>query len=88
MKTENINSLKALKRRKERVVKEMGRCEDRLMDDYQAMTQPVANLVNSVREGEYDGGLPLDGMYKFALNAKRVVDMVRLGVSVYKDYRK
>ncbi len=87
-KNENIDSLKALKMRKMRVARELNRCEDRLMDDYIAMTQPVTSLVNSVRNGEYEGDLPLDGMYKFALNAKRVVDMFRLGYSIYKDYRK
>lgn len=88
MKDNKIRSLKSLMRRKESVARELQECEEQITNDYMALTQPVSNLVHSFQRNEYDGDLPFNGVYKFALNAKRVVDIVRLGASIYNDYRK
>lgn len=87
-KHETIDSLKALRLRKVRLAREINRCENRLEDEYLTLTQPVTHLVHTVQSGEYDGSLPLDGLYKFAVNAKRLADMVRIGAAIYQDYRK
>ncbi len=87
-KHETIDSLKALRLRKVRLAREINRCENRLEDEYLTLTQPVTHLVHTVQAGEYDGSLPLDGLYKFAVNAKRLADMVRIGAAIYQDYRK
>lgn len=85
--TDRIDSLAALQRRKRRVAREIVRSEDRLRDDYVAMTQPVTDLMASVQNHTYAGNLPFDGLYRLAVNVKRVADMIRLGFSIYRDYK-
>ncbi|NDV46998.1 hypothetical protein D0T49_08050 [Paludibacter sp. 221] len=88
MKNKNIKSVYDLKRRKEKLVKEMSKCEEQMMDDYLALTQPVSDVIHSFQDNEFNNEVPLQGVYKLALNAKRVLDIVRLGASIYNDYKK
>ena len=87
MKNENIKSLKKLALRKKAIEKEIKECEESIMDNYVALTQPVSNFVQSVCDNKNEDNPRFEGgIYKFALNTKRVVNMVRLGVAVYRDY--
>lgn len=89
MKSKNIKSLKKLRLRKKAISRQIEECEEIMLEDYAALTQPVSNFVHSMGENEFNSDMHFNrGFFKFALNVKRMVDMVRLGIAVYKDYKK
>lgn len=88
MNTEPIRSLKTLKQRKVRLAREMARCESRLSDGCHALTRHSTRAFRTVRTAPADDNLPLNNLYRLTLNIKRLVDMFRLGMAIYRDYRK
>jgi len=89
MKGKGIKSLKKLTLRKKTIEKEMKECEELIIDNYVALTQPVSNFVQSVCSNSPENNPHVEGgIYKLALNGKRIVDMVRIGIAVYRDYKK
>lgn len=88
MKSNNINSLDDLIKRKKNVRKEMLACENQMVDEYYAFAHPVSNLVHLIQNKKNNRSFVASGFYKFALNTKRVMDIVRLGTSIYNDYKK
>ena len=88
MKSKNIRSLKKLRQRKEQILTKLAKCEEQITDDYLALTQPISSLIHSTHDAECNEDLPFAGVHKLVLNSKRVVDILKLGISVYNDYRK
>lgn len=89
MKSKDIKSLKKLRSRKKIISRQIEECEEIMLEDYAALTQPASNFVQSMNNIGFDSNFLFNsGFFKFALNAKRVVDMVKLGIAVYKDYKK
>jgi len=89
MKSKNIKSLKKLAQRKKQIKREAEACEDLMLENYAILPQPVSNFVHTVQNKEFDSDMQFDGgLLKLALNAKRLMDMARLGIAVYNDYKK
>ena len=85
-----IDSLKSLRRQKSKINRKLKRCEVEIVEDYYELIHPFAkgNLVSFVG-GEYNElPSPVSGVYKFVLNARRFVEIVKMGKSIYMDYKR
>ncbi len=88
MNKNNIRSLDSLIKRKRYIRRQTKKYEEQISDDFFSLAHPFTGFVNTVNNCECEEDIPVTGVYKVALNAKRIVDILRLGFSIYCDVRK
>jgi hypothetical protein len=94
MNTTTISSFDELMKRKRRLEKEMAICEDEIEDKVYELTHPFATLFAN---GYYDDEIEtcddevsptIQKGYKIVTNAVRLVQIFRIGKSIYSDFKK
>lgn len=86
MKDLNIRSLRQLRRRKYAIVRQVRMYEEDFQEDMYNLMHPFGET-GRFSETNCDTS-SYTGVSRIAVNVIRVIDMARLGVSIFKDFRK
>lgn len=88
MKLDKIKSIKDLRKRKYTIAKRTKKYEEWIEEDIYDLTHPISSGVFSFGGNGCSGGAPTSKIFKLFTNAKRVGEMVRLGFSIFQDYKR
>lgn len=84
----NIRSLDELRQRKYEVRRITREFEEDIVDDFYSLTHPFSNIQSSFRIFKDLSPSYNRGIVKLIVNGRRLIEMVKLGTSIIRDFKK